>query len=137
MLVERGLLEPAQLERALARQAQTRQPIGAVLVALEYVDERTLRTVMLDQRGFGLARQQGFGSGLLGELERRGVEPQGRDSQAANASESVESSAGVARHGQTATDASLPTRLGTLARRSRTLGAELATIRRRLHDLAR
>jgi hypothetical protein len=71
MLVERGLIDNEQLEIALREQAQSGEPIGSVLVALEYIPEQTLRNVLLEQCGLDMTRQEGFGSGLLGELERR------------------------------------------------------------------
>jgi hypothetical protein len=71
MLVERGLIDTEQLEIALREQAQTGEPIGSVLVALEYIPEQTLRNVLLEQCGLDMTRQEGFGSGLLSELERR------------------------------------------------------------------
>jgi hypothetical protein len=71
MLVERGLIDTEQLETALREQAHSGEPIGSVLVALEYIPEQTLRNVLLEQCGLDMTRQEGFGSGLLGELERR------------------------------------------------------------------
>lgn len=73
MLVEKGLIGPEQLEAALEEQARTGERIGGVLVALGFVPEPTLRSVLLEQWGLDLTRQDGFGSGLLSQLERRGV----------------------------------------------------------------
>jgi hypothetical protein len=165
MLVERGLIDEQQLEIALREHAGSGEPIGSVLVSLEYIPEETLRHVLLEQCGLDMTRQEGFGSGLLGQLERRGVghrtarelappvEP------AAEQAEAVEPAPELAPEPQpdlVVVDAAAPTEepaeqkdairetvgssidslLETFEERSRALTAELAAMRRLLHEIA-
>lgn len=140
MLVERGLIDSHQLETALREQAQTGEPIGTVLVALEYIQEQTLRNVLLEQCGLDLTRQEGFGSGLLGELERRGrgVRPAAAE-QRAVAPQPVEEPVVVApavEEPEPARENVLDKLLETFEERSQALTSELAAMRRLLHEIA-
>jgi hypothetical protein len=163
MLVERGLIDEQQLEIALREHAGSGEPIGSVLVSLEYIPEETLRHVLLEQCGLDMTRQEGFGSGLLGQLERRGVghrtaresappvEPTGEK---VEAGEPVSMSAPEPEPGVVAAAAperepaeekaairetvssSIDSLLETFEERSRALTAELAAMRRLLHEIA-
>jgi hypothetical protein len=161
MLVERGLIDTEQLEIALREQAQTGEPIGSVLVALEYIPEQTLRNVLLEQCGLDMTRQEGFGSGLLGELERRrGVghrslareeppppaeEPATPEPVAVAVDVEVPQAEPApeepARNGdgekqREGLSSSIDSLLETFEERSRALSAELAAMRRLLHEIA-
>jgi hypothetical protein len=75
LLVERALLSTDQLEHALAEQAQSGRRLGEIIVAAGLVSRERLTQVLLEQCGLDLSTQDGFGSGLRGQLERRGVDP--------------------------------------------------------------
>jgi hypothetical protein len=175
MLVERGLIDEEQLENALREHARTGEPIGAVIVELGYVAEPTLRNVLLEQCGLDLTRQEGFGSGLLGELERRrgaALRTAAREPEAAPeppapvapaptpeplvvvatpAPEPIAVAAvavevhpepadealnGVFRRQRENVSTSVDALLETFEERSRALSAELAAMRRLLHEIA-
>jgi hypothetical protein len=145
MLVERGLIDAQQLEGALHEQARTREPIGRILVSLGYISAQTLRAVLLEQWGLDRTRQEGFGSGLLSELERRGVgfasvprelrapEPASSEATAAlNAATTPALLQSFPEHD----GASLDALLNAFEQRARALNAELAAMRRLLNEIA-
>lgn len=160
MLVERGLIDEQQLEIALREHAGSGEPIGSVLVSLEYIPEEMLRHVLLEQCGLDMTRQDGFGSGLLGQLERRGVghrtaresappvepaaEKRGETDEpspvrepepvvvAAPETEPADEKPAIR---ETVTS-SIDSLLETFEERSRALTAELAAMRRLLHEIA-
>jgi hypothetical protein len=161
MLVERGLINAQQLENALREHASSGEPIGSVLVSLEYIPEETLRHVLLEQCGLDMTRQEGFGSGLLGQLERRGVghrtaareqsppvepgpvetdavdgpsapEPEPVLAAAAPDEESAERKGAL----RETVSSSIDSLLETFEERSQALTAELAAMRRLLHEIA-
>jgi hypothetical protein len=161
MLVERGLINEQQLENALREHASSGEPIGSVLVSLEYIPEETLRHVLLEQCGLDMTRQEGFGSGLLGQLERRGVghrtaareqtptvEPapvKTEDVEAAPAPEPEPVLAAATTDEESAerkgalretVSSSIDSLLETFEERSQALTAELAAMRRLLHEIA-
>lgn len=161
MLVERGLIDEPQLENALREHASSGEPIGSVLVSLEYIPEETLRHVLLEQCGLDMTRQEGFGSGLLGQLERRGVghrtaarepaptvEPAPVGAEAAEVApeprpEPVHAAAvpqeeSAERKGalRETVSGSIDSLLETFEERSQALTAELAAMRRLLHEIA-
>jgi hypothetical protein len=74
LLVERELITQAQLEAALAEQARTGRRLGEIIVAAGLVSRERLTQVLLEQCGLDLSVQAGFGYGLRGQLERRGVD---------------------------------------------------------------
>jgi hypothetical protein len=74
LLVERALISTDQLEHALAEQAQSGRRLGEIIVAAGLVSRERLTQVLLEQCGLDLSTQDGFGSGLRGQLERRGVD---------------------------------------------------------------
>jgi hypothetical protein len=172
MLVERGLINAQQLENALREHASSGEPIGSVLVSLEYIPEETLRHVLLEQCGLDMTRQEGFGSGLLGQLERRGVghrtaareqtpavEPPPVKTEAVEAAPAPEPEpepetepepepvlAATAPDEESAerkgalretVSSSIDSLLETFEERSQALTAELAAMRRLLHEIAR
>jgi hypothetical protein len=162
MLVERGLIDEQQLETALREHAGSGEPIGSVLVSLDYIPEETLRHVLLEQCGLDMTRQEGFGSGLLGQLERRGVghrtaresatpvEPAVEKPETAEPAparepellvvaapappdpEPAEEKAAI----RETVSSSIDSLLETFEERSRALTAELAAMRRLLHEIA-
>lgn len=75
LLIERGLLTPAQLDDALDEQAHTGERLGAILVARKAVAGAVLTAVLAEQAGVELETQGGFGSGLFSKLARQ--EPSG------------------------------------------------------------
>jgi hypothetical protein len=140
MLVQRGLIQPEQLEIALREHAQSGEPIGTVLVGLEFIAEGTLRNVLLEQCGLDLTRQEGFGSGLLSTLERRGVGVRpAAPEQRAVAPKPVEEPArkrGILRRQRENVSSSFDALLESFEERSTALSAELAAMRRLLHEIA-
>jgi hypothetical protein len=161
MLVERGLINEQQLENALREHASSGEPIGSVLVSLEYIPEETLRHVLLEQCGLDMTRQEGFGSGLLGQLERRGVghrtaareqtatvepapvrteavepAPDGEPEPVLAAPAPDEESAEPKGALRETVSSSIDSLLETFEERSQALTAELAAMRRLLHEIA-
>jgi hypothetical protein len=74
LLVERELISTDQLEHALAEQAQSGRRLGEIMVSTGLVSRERLTQVLLEQCGLDLSTQSGFGSGLRGQLERRGAD---------------------------------------------------------------
>ncbi len=72
LLVEQSWITPADLEDALARQEQTGQKLGQIVVDGGFISVEELTTVLLEQCGIDFSTQEGFGSGLRDELARRG-----------------------------------------------------------------
>ncbi|HZB23482.1 MAG TPA: hypothetical protein VE444_06510, partial [Gaiellaceae bacterium] len=72
ILLEWGLLSDEQLQAALAEQRTSGKRLGEVLVDSGLVPRDVLVSVLLEQCGLEEETQQGFGSGLLSELRRRG-----------------------------------------------------------------
>jgi hypothetical protein len=75
LLVERELITPGQLDAALAEQERSGRRLGEIIVAGGLVGRERLTQVLLEQCGLDLSVQAGFGYGLRGQLERRGVDP--------------------------------------------------------------
>jgi hypothetical protein len=75
LLVERELITPDQLDAALAEQERSGRRLGEIIVAGGLVGRERLTQVLLEQCGLDLSVQGGFGYGLRGQLERRGVDP--------------------------------------------------------------
>jgi hypothetical protein len=141
MLVESGLINLQQLEVALHEQARSREPIGRILVSLGYISAQTLRSALLRQWGLDRARQEGFGSGLLRELERRGVglrsvaEPRPREPAATTQAEPMADPVTLAPARESGRPP-LEALLDAFEERSRALSAELAAMRRLLDEIA-
>ena len=75
ILIEWQLLSQEQLDAALHIQQSTGRRLGEVLIELEFVPRDVLVSVLLEQCGLQeveVETQQGFGSGLLNELRKRG-----------------------------------------------------------------
>jgi hypothetical protein len=72
ILVDAGAITEQQLEVALEEQKHSGRRLGEVLVDLDFVSASVITSVLLEQCGIDLSRESGFGSGLRGELERRG-----------------------------------------------------------------
>jgi hypothetical protein len=71
IFVEKGLLKEEGLEHALAVQEMTGGRLGDTLVDLGYVTRHALARVLAEQFDVEFTVETGFGTGLLGELERR------------------------------------------------------------------
>ncbi len=71
LLVEQGLLREEELEQALADQAATGRRLGETLVELGLVSPPALSRALAEQYGIELATEEGFGTGLRIEIERR------------------------------------------------------------------
>jgi hypothetical protein len=71
LLVERGLITEADLAGALAEQQRSGARLGQVLVERRHITTDRLAMVLLEQAGVDVSTQEGFGSGLRDELEKR------------------------------------------------------------------
>jgi hypothetical protein len=71
LFVEKGLLKEEGLEHALAVQEMNGGRLGDKLVELGYVTRHALARVLAEQYDVEFTVDTGFGTGLLGELERR------------------------------------------------------------------
>jgi hypothetical protein len=70
LLVSKDLVSREELELALEEQAETGRLLGAILVERRYVSGPALAAALAEHCGVEL-RQQGFGTGLWAEIERR------------------------------------------------------------------
>ena len=71
LFVERGLITPEELDEALADQKVNGKRLGEVLVMKGYVSGPALTTMLGEQLGLNMEKQEGFGSGLWSEIKRR------------------------------------------------------------------
>jgi DNA repair exonuclease SbcCD ATPase subunit len=71
VFVEKGLITEEELEEALAEQQATGKRLGEILVARGLVSGPDLTAALMDQLGVEVQRDQGFGSGLWSEIQRR------------------------------------------------------------------
>ena len=71
LLVEKGLLTAEELEDALAAQQTTGKRLGQILVDRGHVSGPTLTNALAEQYGIELKTEEGFGTGLRAEIERR------------------------------------------------------------------
>jgi chromosome segregation ATPase len=71
LLVEKGLLTAAELEDALAAQQTTGKRLGQILVDRGHVSGPALTNALAEQYGIELKTEEGFGTGLRAEIERR------------------------------------------------------------------
>jgi hypothetical protein len=71
LLVEQGLLTASELEHALARQKQTGKRLGETIVECGFVSGPELASALAAQYGIELTTEQGFGTGLRSEIQRR------------------------------------------------------------------
>jgi hypothetical protein len=78
LLVDKGMLSAAELELALAEQADTGRLLGAILVDRGYVSGPALAVTLAEQYGVTLEPERGFGTGLWAEIDRRHRAGRGR-----------------------------------------------------------
>jgi hypothetical protein len=71
LLVEKGLLTSEELEDALAAQQTTGKRLGQILVDRGHLSGPTLTNALAEQYGIELKTEEGFGTGLRAEIERR------------------------------------------------------------------
>src|ERR671934_1926536 len=71
LLVEKGLLTAEELEEALAAQQTTGKRLGQILVDRGHVSGPALTSALAEQYGIELTTEEGFGTGLRAEIERR------------------------------------------------------------------
>jgi hypothetical protein len=69
--VEKGLLTAEELEEALAAQQTTGKRLGQILVDRGHVSGPALTNALAEQYGIELKTEEGFGTGLRAEIERR------------------------------------------------------------------
>jgi hypothetical protein len=81
LLVEQGLLTADELEHALAAQQQTGKRLGETIVACGFVSGPELASALAAQYGLELTTEQGFGTGLRSEIQRRHESERGRSLQ--------------------------------------------------------
>jgi len=74
LLVEAGLLSPANLELALAEQKGTDRPLGRILVERGFVAVPTIANALAEQHGGLLKTEYGFATGLRATTPRRSGE---------------------------------------------------------------
>ena len=71
LFVARGLITETELDFALEQQAATGRRLGEILVEHGLVSGPDLTSVLMDQLGVEVAKEEGFGSGLWAEIKRR------------------------------------------------------------------
>src|SRR5438105_548507 len=71
MLVDRGLLTEGELEQVLAEQKETGRRLGEIIVDRGYISRPTLALTLAEQWGVELTSDEGFGTGLRTEIQRR------------------------------------------------------------------
>ena len=71
LLVEKGLLTAEELEEALAAQQTTGKRLGQILVDRGHLSGPALTNALAEQYGIELKTEEGFGTGLRAEIERR------------------------------------------------------------------
>jgi hypothetical protein len=71
LLVEKGLLTAEELEDALAAQQTSGKRLGQILIDRGHVSGPALTSALAEQYGIELKTEEGFGTGLRAEIERR------------------------------------------------------------------
>jgi hypothetical protein len=71
LLVEQGMLTSSELEQALGKQQETGKRLGETIVELGFVSGPELANALAAQYGIELTTEQGFGTGLRSEIQRR------------------------------------------------------------------
>jgi DNA repair exonuclease SbcCD ATPase subunit len=71
LLVEKGLLTAEELEDALAAQQTSGKRLGQILIDRGHVSGPALTNALAEQYGIELKTEEGFGTGLRAEIERR------------------------------------------------------------------
>jgi hypothetical protein len=72
LLVEQSWMTADDLDQALQNQQETGHKLGQIVVESGFISVEELTTVLLEQCGIDMSTQDGFGSGLRGELAKRG-----------------------------------------------------------------
>ncbi|HKT43215.1 MAG TPA: hypothetical protein VJQ85_00325 [Gaiellaceae bacterium] len=87
ILVEHGVITPAELDRALAAQRDDGSPLGEVIIRLGFATGRTIGQALANQRGRVVKSEYGFATGFGERLARmedaENVELAGADSESA------------------------------------------------------
>ncbi len=76
LFVARGLITKEELEQALAEQAETGERLGEILVRRNLISSPDLTESLMEQLGEQVSTQEGFGSGLWAEIQRRRSRPE-------------------------------------------------------------
>jgi predicted nucleic acid-binding Zn-ribbon protein len=71
LFVARGVITQDQLEEALAEQAASGKRLGEILVDRQLMSSPELTHALMEQLGRQVAEDDGFGSGLWSEIQRR------------------------------------------------------------------
>ncbi len=71
MLVDRGLLTREELDDVLAAQKESGRKLGEIIVDRGYISGPTLALTLAEQWGVELTSDEGFGTGLRTEIQRR------------------------------------------------------------------
>ena len=71
LLLSKNLIARAELDAALAEQEETGKLLGAILVDHGFISGPALAIALAEQYGVELDQQQGFGTGLWAQIERR------------------------------------------------------------------
>jgi hypothetical protein len=71
MLVDRGLLTPDELDEVLALQKESGRKLGEIIVERGFISGPTLALTLAEQWGVELTADEGFGTGLRNEIQRR------------------------------------------------------------------
>ena len=77
LFVARGVITQDQLEEALAEQAASGKRLGEILVDRQLVSSPELTQTLMEQLGRQVAKEDGFGSGLWSEIQRRTARGEG------------------------------------------------------------
>ena len=83
LLLSKNLIARTELDAALAEQDETGKLLGAILVDRGFISGPALAIALAEQYGVELDQQQGFGTGLWAEIERRHRSERGIDDPAA------------------------------------------------------
>jgi hypothetical protein len=71
LLLSKNLIARTELDEALTEQEETGKLLGAILVDRGFISGPALAIALAEQYGVELDQQQGFGTGLWAEIERR------------------------------------------------------------------
>jgi hypothetical protein len=71
MLVDRGLLTPEELDEVLALQKESGRKLGEIIVECGFISGPTLALTLAEQWGVELTADEGFGTGLRNEIQKR------------------------------------------------------------------
>lgn len=77
LLIEHGVLDESDVERALDEQSRSGRKLGEILVEEDLLSRPFLDRFLAEQGGIPLEADTGFGSGLRALIERRHLERAG------------------------------------------------------------